>query len=255
MHYVKSLITNGIESAQIACIELHGAPNAATEGAVGVLGMDVTSPTREIYKCTAVNGSIYTWELLATGGGGSGAITTVNGVPLQIFVGTKAEYNALLPTVKEKVFAIITDDTTLEDLKASFLSASGLNGTSAVASGQARVYPGVNGQAFYHAYLEDPSGTIRDFGIIWWDGVNSVVSPMTMSSFELAEVVDCMCVNIEPDEVVNGVQCGLATVYAYGYSNIEEDQGAKVWSPYNDFYPDSAATLYIEPLMNVLVPK
>ena len=248
MHYVKSLITNGVESKQIACIELYGAPNAATEGAVGVLGMDVTSPTREIYKCTAVNGSIYTWELLATGGGGSGSITTVNGVPLQIFVGTKAEYNALTPLLKQKVFAIITDDTTLEDLEANFLNASGLNGgTSEWASGQARVYPGANGQAFYHAYLEDPTGMIIDFGIIWWDGVNQVMSPMTMSTSEIAGVVDFMCVCIEPD--------GLATIYAHGYSNIEEDQGAKVWLPYYDFYPDSEATLYIEPLMNVLVPK
>ena len=67
MHYVKQFHINGVDTKQIACIELHGAPNAATEGAVGVLGMDVSSPTHEVYKCVAVNGSVYTWELLSAG--------------------------------------------------------------------------------------------------------------------------------------------------------------------------------------------
>lgn len=69
MHYVKYFNINGVETKQVACIELHGAPNAATEGAVGVLGMDVDSPSHEIYKCVAVNGNIYTWELLSSASG------------------------------------------------------------------------------------------------------------------------------------------------------------------------------------------
>lgn len=67
MHYVKSFEINGVETKQVACIELRGKPNAATEGAIGVLGIDVTSPTRDVYKCVAVNGAIYTWELLSSG--------------------------------------------------------------------------------------------------------------------------------------------------------------------------------------------
>ena len=67
MHYVKQFHINGVDTKQIACIELQGAPNAATEGAVGVLGMDVTSPTHEVYRCVAVNGAVYTWELLSAG--------------------------------------------------------------------------------------------------------------------------------------------------------------------------------------------
>lgn len=67
MHYVKSFNINGVDTKQVACIELRGKPNAATEGAVGVLGIDVTSPTRDVYKCVAVNGAIYTWELLSSG--------------------------------------------------------------------------------------------------------------------------------------------------------------------------------------------
>lgn len=67
MNYVKHFKINGVDSRQVACIELQGRPNAATEGAVGVLGMDMTSPTHEVYKCVAVNGSIYTWELLSAG--------------------------------------------------------------------------------------------------------------------------------------------------------------------------------------------
>ena len=67
MHYVKHFNINGVDTRQSACIELQGRPNAATEGYVGVLGIDVTSPTHEVYKCVAVNGSIFTWELLASG--------------------------------------------------------------------------------------------------------------------------------------------------------------------------------------------
>ena len=67
MHYVKLFNINGVDTKQVACIELQGVPNAATEGAVGVLGMDVTSPTHEVYRCVAVNGSVYTWELLSAG--------------------------------------------------------------------------------------------------------------------------------------------------------------------------------------------
>ena len=67
MKYVKHFSINGINTTQVGCIELNGRPNAATEGAVGLLGIDVTSPTHDVYKCVAVNGSIYTWELLSSG--------------------------------------------------------------------------------------------------------------------------------------------------------------------------------------------
>ena len=67
MHYVKQFNINGVDTKQVACIELHGKPNAATEGAVGVLGIDVDSPLHDVYKCVAVNGSIYTWDLLSSG--------------------------------------------------------------------------------------------------------------------------------------------------------------------------------------------
>lgn len=67
MHYVKKFNINGVDTKQVACIELHGKPSAATEGAVGVLGVDMDSPLHDVYKCVAVNGSIYTWELLSSG--------------------------------------------------------------------------------------------------------------------------------------------------------------------------------------------
>ena len=67
MHYVKHFNINGVDTKQVACIELQGKPNAATEGSVGLLGIDMSSPLHEIYKCVAVNGSIYTWELFSSG--------------------------------------------------------------------------------------------------------------------------------------------------------------------------------------------
>lgn len=65
--YVKHRDICGVKSKEIPCIELKGKPNTATVGAVGLLGIDTSSPTHEVYKCVAVNGSIYTWELLSSG--------------------------------------------------------------------------------------------------------------------------------------------------------------------------------------------
>ncbi len=80
MVYVKHFDILGIDTAQIPCIELQGPPNAATEGAVGLLGMDVTSDGREIYVCTAVNGAIYTWKSLKDGKDGLSVVKAeING--------------------------------------------------------------------------------------------------------------------------------------------------------------------------------
>ena len=67
MHYVEQFNINGVKTRQCACIKLNGKPNAATEGSVGVLGIDITSPTFDVYKCVAVTGAIHTWELLSSG--------------------------------------------------------------------------------------------------------------------------------------------------------------------------------------------
>lgn len=75
--FVKKFDINGVKTKQVACIELHGKPNAATKGAVGVLGMDVDSPNHEIYKCVGVMGGIYAWEAFSGGSSGSGGSLTV----------------------------------------------------------------------------------------------------------------------------------------------------------------------------------
>lgn len=67
MVYVKHFDILGIETAQIPCVELQGPPTSATEGAVGLLGMDVTAEDKVVYICTAVNGAIYTWKSLKDG--------------------------------------------------------------------------------------------------------------------------------------------------------------------------------------------
>ena len=85
MNYVKHFTINGINTTQVGCIELNGKPNGATEGAVGLLGIDVTSPTHDVYKCVAVNGSIYTWELLSSGMSVLSAKTSGEGVETKRF--------------------------------------------------------------------------------------------------------------------------------------------------------------------------
>ena len=67
MHYVQHFKINGVDTKQVACIELKGKPNAATEGSVGLLAIDTTSPLHEVYKCIGVEGSVYHWELLSSG--------------------------------------------------------------------------------------------------------------------------------------------------------------------------------------------
>lgn len=74
MVYVKHFDILGVDTAQIPCIELNGVPNAATVGAVGLLGMDMTSESHDIYKCVAVNGSVYTWECIAKGKDGASVV-------------------------------------------------------------------------------------------------------------------------------------------------------------------------------------
>ena len=91
MHYVKHFNINGVATKQVACIELPSPPNAATEGAVGVLGIDMSSPTHEVYRCVNVKGSVYTWELLSAGMSIIGATITGEGEKNKTF-----PYSALL---------------------------------------------------------------------------------------------------------------------------------------------------------------
>ena len=76
MHYVKNFDILGVNTAQIPCIELQGVPNAATEGAVGLLGMNMLSDEHELYVCVAVNGSVYTWKSLNKGEDGVSVVKT-----------------------------------------------------------------------------------------------------------------------------------------------------------------------------------
>ena len=85
MNYVKYFNINGVNTKQVACIEVQGVPNAATEGAVGVLAMDMLSPTHEVYRCVAVKGSVYTWELLSAGMSIISAVTSGEGALTESF--------------------------------------------------------------------------------------------------------------------------------------------------------------------------
>lgn len=64
MNYVESFNLFGTEGKQIPCIKGGGAPTDKTEGAVGCFYMN--TDTGEIYKCTSVSDSNYTWEILGS---------------------------------------------------------------------------------------------------------------------------------------------------------------------------------------------
>ena len=61
MDYVEHFDILGVDTKQIPCIKLQGVPNAATEGAVGLLGINMLSADHEMYVCIDVKGSVYTW--------------------------------------------------------------------------------------------------------------------------------------------------------------------------------------------------
>lgn len=67
MNYVKYFDILGVNTAQIPCIELQGVPNTATEGAVGLLGINMLSEEHELYKCVEVKGNVYTWMPIKNG--------------------------------------------------------------------------------------------------------------------------------------------------------------------------------------------
>ena len=62
MNYVDSFNLFGVEARQIPCIELNGVPTEETEGAVGLLGIDIASENKEIYKCTDVVNGLFIWK-------------------------------------------------------------------------------------------------------------------------------------------------------------------------------------------------
>ena len=167
MHYVKQFNINGVDTRQVACIELQGKPNAATEGALGVLGIDMTSPLHDVYKCVAVNGSIYTWELLSSGTCVMSSIMTGAGEELVEFPYDK------LKTVANyivKVGDVIIDKEgylyQVESLKNTSCMA-GYNGTQIV-SGMPKVGEVDNGKILSvvdgcHAFVEVEGSSVGQY--------------------------------------------------------------------------------------------
>lgn len=79
MNYVQSLNLFGVEAKEIPCITKSGAPTTTTVGVVGLLYMDTDNG--DVYKCTAVNDNVYTWESMHSGGNVdlTGVVKSVNG--------------------------------------------------------------------------------------------------------------------------------------------------------------------------------
>lgn len=76
MNYIKYFNILGVNTVQIPCIELQGVPNTATEGAVGLLGINMLSDEHELYKCVGVDGGIYTWMPIKNGKDGISIVKT-----------------------------------------------------------------------------------------------------------------------------------------------------------------------------------
>ena len=60
-NFVKSFNIFGTEAIQITCITLHGSPDKNTQGAIGIIGMDVDSQNKDLYKCVGIDENGYIW--------------------------------------------------------------------------------------------------------------------------------------------------------------------------------------------------
>lgn len=65
MNFVKSFNLFGTNAMQIPCITGTGSPTSSTVGAVGLLYMDTSTSDGELWKCTNVDGTSYTWSKLS----------------------------------------------------------------------------------------------------------------------------------------------------------------------------------------------
>ena len=72
MNYVESFNLFGVDAKQIPSILGSGAPTNDTEGAVGCFYMDTDTGT--VYKCTAAESGVYTWEEFNGSGSAKGAV-------------------------------------------------------------------------------------------------------------------------------------------------------------------------------------
>ena len=110
-HFVKRFDINGVKARQVACIELHGKPNAATKGAIGVLGIDMDSPTHEMYKCVAVNGGIYTWEEVSAGTGSETKIVpfTIMNMGTFYYCATSVPFDEIYQAYQDGMTVVATD--------------------------------------------------------------------------------------------------------------------------------------------------
>lgn len=61
MEYIDSLDIFGTEARMIPCIKNNGVPTSTTEGAVGMLCMDISSASYDLYKCVSASNGNYTW--------------------------------------------------------------------------------------------------------------------------------------------------------------------------------------------------
>jgi hypothetical protein len=178
MEYVKKLDINGVEIRLTSCIELHGRPNAATEGAVGVLGVDLDSSSHQMYVCIAVNGAIHTWIPVTSGGSGG---TGVDGITPHI--GTNGNWylgdeDTGVCATGTHVVSVeeVNRDATLSTYRMNFSDGEGYEFT---------VYHGQDGKSAYE-YAQDGgyTGTEEEFA----EDVNPDNIVATAESFIIDEL-------------------------------------------------------------------
>lgn len=166
MAFVKGFNINGINTIQTACIELQAPPSTATEGAVGLLAIDMSSESKDVYKCVAVNGAIYTWELLSSGMSILNSSESGNGAATKSFT-----YNDLRKTIN---YVVKVGDLIL-DSKGYLYRITKLNNNNCDAE-YCNVYlnrDGVGITSVEQKVISDASGTINRITLKLTDGNES----------------------------------------------------------------------------------
>lgn len=94
MNYVESLDLFGTKAKEISCIKGSGAPTSSTEGAVGLLYMDINNGN--IYKCISVSEGLSTWETVDV------PVSTYVPVPKIIDIETNSEFKLYFRNILQR---------------------------------------------------------------------------------------------------------------------------------------------------------
>lgn len=223
MVYVKHFDILGIDTKQIPCIELQGVPTTATEGAVGLFGMNMLSTDHEIYVCIAVNGNVYTWIPLKGEGGVTITDAKINDIgELIITLSNGTMLNAGDVTTLQEIEKINAKIDTLH--ANSFVVVATLPTASVENSGKIYLVPQTHTEDnnYYDEYI-----SVSVDGVYSWEKIGS--TKLDLSGYAPKSYVDEVASKLKLYKHILSFRLGIDTTnYTFvGYSSESRELSTK----------------------------